>query len=76
MGLDPQSIAEIKGYMIEHKKKGNTVFFSSHNIDMVEKLCDRVGIMHAGKLLQVIDVKEFSQTGDNLEEYFLNLTNY
>ena len=46
MGLDPQSIAEIKGYMIEHKKKGNTVFFSSHNIDMVEKLCDTIINFH------------------------------
>lgn len=74
MGLDPQSMAEIKGYMIEHKKLGNTVFFSSHNIDMVEKLCDRVGIMHQGHLLEVIDLKEFAKTGKSLEDYFLNLT--
>ncbi len=74
MGLDPQSIAEIKGYMIEHKRLGNTVFFSSHNIDMVEKLCDRVGIMHNGQLLEIINVQEFMQTGRSLEEYFLNIT--
>ncbi len=75
MGLDPQSIAEIKGYMVEHRRLGNTVFFSSHNIDMVEKLCDRVGIMHNGQLLEVIDVKQFLATGQSLEDYFLNLTN-
>ena len=75
MGLDPQSIAEIKGYMIEHKKKGNTVFFSSHNIDMVEKLCDRVGIMNHGQLMEIIDIKEFtSKSNESLEDYFLNLT--
>lgn len=75
MGLDPQSIAEIKGYMLEHKKKGNTVFFSSHNIDMVEKLCDRVGIMNHGQLMEIIDVKEFtSKSKESLEDYFLNLT--
>ena len=75
MGLDPQSIAEIKGYMIEHKKKGNTVFFSSHNIDMVEKLCDRVGIMNHGQLMEIIDIKEFtSKSDESLEDYFLNLT--
>ncbi len=75
MGLDPQSIAEIKGYMIEHKNKGNTVFFSSHNIDMVEKLCDRVGIMNHGQLMEVIDVKEFIKNSKvSLEDYFLNLT--
>lgn len=74
MGLDPQSMAEIKSYMLEHKRQGNTVFFSSHNIDMVEKLCDRVGIMHNGQLLEVIDLKAFSKTKKSLEEYFLNLT--
>ena len=74
MGLDPQSIAEIKDYMVEHKRLGNSVFFSSHNIDLVEKLCDRVGIMHKGHLLEVIDLKEFAKTGKSLEEYFLNLT--
>lgn len=75
MGLDPQSIAEIKGYMIEHKKKGNTVFFSSHNIDMVEKLCDRVGIMNHGQLMEIIDLKEFATKSEvSLEDYFLNLT--
>ncbi len=74
MGLDPQSMAEIKGYMLEHKKLGNSVFFSSHNIDMVEKLCDRVGIMHKGQLLEVIDVKKFAKTGKSLEEHFLDLT--
>lgn len=75
MGLDPQSIAEIKGYMIEHKKKGNTVFFSSHNIDMVEKLCDRVGIMNHGQLMEIINLKEFATKSEvSLEDYFLNLT--
>ncbi len=74
VGLDPQSIGEIKNYMIEHKKLGNSVFFSSHNIDMVEKLCDRVGIMCKGELLEVIDLNEFKKTGKSLEKYFFTLT--
>ena len=74
MGLDPQSIAEIKDYMVEHKRKGNTVLFSSHNIDMVEKLCDRVAIINSGHLMEVIDVKKFAKSGKSLEKYFLNLT--
>lgn len=74
MGLDPQSIAEIKSYMLEYKKLGNTVFFSSHNIDLVQKMCDRVGIMHRGQLLEIIDLKKFAKTGLDLETYFLNLT--
>ena len=75
MGLDPQSAYDIKCYMKEHKKQGNTVFFSSHNIDMVEKLCDRVAIINKGRLLEIIDVQKFMKTSKvSLEEYFLNLT--
>lgn len=75
MGLDPQSTAEIKGYMLEHKKKGNSVFFSSHNIDMVEKLCDRVAIINHGQLMEIIEVEKFVKESDvSLEEYFLNMT--
>lgn len=75
MGLDPQSTYEIKQYMKEHKKLGNTVFFSSHNIDMVEKLCDRVAIINRGQLMEIIDVKKFTKESKiPLEDYFLNLT--
>ena len=74
MGLDPQSIDEIKAYMLEHKKHGNTVLFSSHNIDMVEKLCDRAAILHNGRLLEIVDVKKLVKAGVSLEKYFLKLT--
>lgn len=75
MGLDPQSTFEIREYMKEHKRQGNTVFFSSHNIDMVEKLCDRVAIINRGQLMEIIDVKKFMKESKvPLEEYFLELT--
>ena len=75
MGLDPQSAYDIKCYMKEHKKQGNTVFFSSHNIDMVEKLCDRVAIINKGRLIKIINVEEFMRKSKiSLEEYFLKLT--
>lgn len=75
MGLDPQSAYEIKSYMKEHKKQGNTVFFSSHNIDMVEKLCDRVAIINKGELIEIVDIPHFLENSNqSLEEYFLNLT--
>lgn len=76
MGLDPQSSYEIKQYMLEHKKLGNTVFFSSHNLEIVEKICDRVAIINKGRLIEIIDVKKFMEESDvSLEEYFLNKTN-
>ena len=75
MGLDPQSAYDIKCYMKEHRRLGNTVFFSSHNIDMVEKLCDRVAIINKGHLIEIIDVEDFMENSPvSMEEYFLNLT--
>lgn len=75
MGLDPQSTHEIKEYMKEHKRLGNCVFFSSHNIDMVEKLCDRVAIMNHGQLMEIIEVKKFlKESSIPLEDYFLKMT--
>ena len=75
MGLDPQSTFEIREYMKEHRRLGNTVFFSSHNIDMVEKLCDRVAIINRGQLMEIIEVKKFLKESEvSLEDYFLNMT--
>lgn len=64
VGLDPRSIFEIIDRMRAHCDKGNTVFFSSHNIDLVARLCDRVAIIKDGVLQRVIDLHE----GDNRAE--------
>ena len=45
-GLDPKSSYDLKEMMREHKKQGNTVFFSTHVLEVAEKLCDRVGIIN------------------------------
>ncbi|MEG1527990.1 MAG: ABC transporter ATP-binding protein [Clostridia bacterium] len=74
-GLDPQSAYELKQLMREHVKNGNTVFFSSHVIEVVEKLCDRIAIINHGKLVTV-DTLDNILTASNatLEETFLRLT--
>ncbi|MEG1613171.1 MAG: ABC transporter ATP-binding protein [Clostridia bacterium] len=69
MGLDPQSMAEILTYMREHCAKGNTVFFSSHNLDMVSKVCNRVAIINAGELVDVIDLADAANR-ETLEKVF------
>ena len=73
-GLDPQSAYELKSYMREHADKGHTVFFSSHVIDVVEKVCDRVGIIKNGKLVAVGTIEELKSQNSSLEEFFLNVT--
>lgn len=74
MGLDPQSIAEIIAYMREHCAKGNTVFFSSHNLDLVKKLCHRVAIVNDGHLIDIIDLAGNEKNKENLEEMFFRIT--
>ncbi len=76
MGLDPQSTAEIIAHMREHCAKGNTVFFSSHNLDLVKKLCHRVAIVNEGKLIDLFDLagNEENKANLNLEERFFRIT--
>ena len=52
-GLDPKSSFELKNMMREHANQNNTVFFSTHILDVAERLCDRIGIIDKGKLLFV-----------------------
>ena len=72
-GLDPTSIYQVKQCMLNHAKEGNIVFFSSHLIDVVEKLCDRVGIIKHGELQAVDSVENIEKSGKTLEEFYLNI---
>ena len=74
-GLDPHATSQLKKYFKKHSKEGNLVLFSSHNLDIVEKLCDRVYIIDQGKLLEEINLKTFKKKGEDLESYFLSFTN-
>lgn len=73
VGLDPQSIYEIIEEMKLHCADGNTVFFSSHNIDLVAKLCHRVAIINSGKLCCVIDLTQ-GNNRETLEATFREYT--
>lgn len=70
-GLDPQTTLALRNFMKEYAMKGNCVIFSSHNLDIVEKICDKVIIINNGELVANIDMKEFKKTGQSLEEYFI-----
>lgn len=72
-GLDPQSAYQLKKAMKKHAKEGNTVFFSSHILDVAENLCDRVCIIKKGQLQGVFDTKEIKKNKENLEEIFMKI---
>ena len=73
-GLDPQSAYQLKRVMREHAAAGNTIFFSSHILDVVENLCDRCSIIEKGRLCGVYDLAELRQGTHPLEEIFMSVT--
>ena len=75
-GLDPKSSFELKNMMREHANQKNTVFFSTHILDVAERLCDRIGIIDKGKLLFVgtyDDLKKELKENKSLEELFMEI---
>ncbi|MFR5683499.1 MAG: ABC transporter ATP-binding protein [Clostridia bacterium] len=77
VGLDPKSSYDLKEMMREHAKQGNTVFFSTHVLEVAEKLCDRFAIIDKGQILFVgtyEEMKEKFKEKASLEELFLEIT--
>lgn len=72
-GLDPQSSYQLKKVMKQHAAEGNTVFFSSHILDVVENLCQRCCIIKGGKLCGVYNLAELKAQGQSLEEIFVSV---
>lgn len=77
-GLDPHSAKTLKDLMKEHCAQGGTVFFSSHVLEVVENLCDRIAIINKGKLIACDTVKNIKdaskEPGSTLEDIFLEMT--
>ena len=73
-GLDPQSIYQVKEVMKEHAKAGNIVFFSSHIINVVERLCTRIAIINKGHIVFVGDMKDVEKDHpEGLEEFYMKI---
>ena len=75
-GLDPKASYILKDLMREHSKKGNTVFFSTHVLEVAEKLCDKIAVIDKGKIIFVgtcEELKEKSKNNASLEESFLKI---
>ena len=78
VGLDPESAFKLKELMRERAASGKTVFFSTHVMEVAEKLCDRIGIIKKGKMVfcGTLDELKASHGGadKSLEQIFLELT--
>lgn len=75
-GLDPKSSFVLKEMMREHANKGNIVLFSTHVLEVAEKVCDKVAIISKGKLLfngSIVDIKSKVSQDLSLEKIFLEL---
>ncbi len=70
-GLDPSSSYQIKELMKEHARKGNIVFFSSHVIEVVEKVCTKIAVITEGELTGVYDVEDLKQKNISLETLYM-----
>lgn len=72
VGLDPKAVFDMKNIMKEMCKEKKTIFFSTHILDVAEKLCDRVAIIKAGKIIKIGSMDEI-RGDESLEQVFLEL---
>ena len=75
-GLDPVASRKLQQWIIDYANKGNTVFLSSHLMDMVQKLCHRVAIIHDGRIAAIgtpEELKEKLSKGGSLEDVFIQI---
>ncbi|HOT97036.1 MAG TPA: ABC transporter ATP-binding protein [bacterium] len=76
-GLDPKSSFLLKEILRQEAGQGKTVFFSTHVLDVAERLCDRVAIIHKGKLLfdgTIAGMRDHFKANESLEKMFLEMT--
>jgi len=70
-GLDPVGRKQIKDLILEQKKKGKTIFFSSHILPDAEAVCDRIGIIINGEIVQVDELKKLLKKDIKTDEISL-----
>lgn len=74
-GLDPISVEELKKCILELKKEGKTIIFSSHRMDHIEELCDNITILEKGEVVlqgRLKDIKE-KYNGESLNNIFISV---
>ena len=71
VGLDPKAAFILKEIMKEMTEQGSAIFFSTHVLEVAEKLCNKVAIIKSGKLLASGMMSEVVKDGESLEELFM-----
>ena len=73
VGLDPKAAVVLKGMMKELCEEGGAIFFSTHVLEVAEKLCNKVAIIKDGKLIAVGAMDEVVKDGESLESIFMEV---
>jgi ABC-2 type transport system ATP-binding protein len=78
VGLDPAGIRMVKDLLRALARKGTTIFMSTHTLEIAQDLCDRIGVIHRGRLVALGTTHDLRGTASlqegDLEEVFLRLT--
>lgn len=70
-GIDPAGVQEFIELIRQlSRKEGLTVLFSSHHLDQVQKVCDRVGLFNSGKLVTLIDMSDLKDKHQELSDIY------
>ncbi|MFK7779699.1 MAG: ABC transporter ATP-binding protein [Candidatus Gracilibacteria bacterium] len=72
-GLDPIGRKMVKDLLVSLKKEGTTIFFNTHILADVESICDRISIIHKGKM--IVESKDVKSIEGSLEDYFIEKVN-
>jgi ABC-2 type transport system ATP-binding protein len=73
INLDPVIQRKVKDFLQNYVRKGGTIFFSTHVLEIAEEICTRVGIIDRGKLIYEGPIKDLKKKRQSLEDFFLKL---
>lgn len=73
VGLDPKAAVVLKGVMHDICDNGGAIFFSTHVLDVAEKLCNKVTIIKSGKIIASGSMSELTKDGNSLEDIFMEV---
>ncbi|NLO77309.1 MAG: AAA family ATPase, partial [Methanomicrobiales archaeon] len=73
INLDPVMQRKVKRFLTDYVKSGNTIFLSTHILEIAEDICTDFAILHKGKLLHTGTVKELTDKNIHLDDFFMDL---